>query len=100
MLIIGLIVTNSAHRSANFKTIIKMEKYELKEYQRLSKFQKEVVDALINLGFTYKYLYTYEHNAWGEVKVYKFKRWSDVLIHVHQLGKDQKRFEFQRVLDY
>jgi len=75
-----------------------MEAKELEQYQKLTKFQKDVVDALINLGFKHKYFSTYELLGWGDVRVDKFSRWSDVLKHVHEQGKDQKRFEFQRVL--
>jgi hypothetical protein len=75
-----------------------MKKEELEQYQKLTKFQKEVVDALKNLGFKHKYFSTYELNGWGDVKVCRFNRWSDVLKRVHEQGKDVKRFEFQRVL--
>lgn len=75
-----------------------MEQTELEQYQKLTKFQKDVVDALINLGFKHKYFSTYELGGWGSVQVDKFSRWSDVLKYVHEQGKDQKRFEMQRVL--
>ena len=75
-----------------------MDKTELEQYQKLTKYQKDLVDALINLGFKYKYFSTYELIGWGEIKVDKFNRWSDVLKHVHEQGKDQKRFEFMKVL--
>lgn len=75
-----------------------MEKEELEQYQKLTKFQKDVVDALIVLGFKHKYFSTYELIGWGDIRVEDFKFWSDVLKYVHEQGKDQKRFEFQRVL--
>ncbi len=75
-----------------------MEAEELEQYQKLTKFQKDVVDALINLGFKHKYFSTYELPSWGDIRVDKFSRLSDVLKYVHEQGKDQKRFEFQRVL--
>lgn len=75
-----------------------MENKELEQYQKLTKFQKDVVDALKNLGFTHKYFSTYELIGWGEIKVDKFNRWSDILRLVHEQGKDQKRYEFQKVL--
>lgn len=75
-----------------------MEANELEQYQKLTKFQKELVDALINLGFKHKYFSTYELLNWGEINVSKFHRWSDVLKFVHQQGKDQKVYEFQRLL--
>ena len=75
-----------------------MEKEELEQYQKLTKFQKDVADALINLGFKHKYFSIYELPDWGDIRVDRFSRWSDVLKKVHEQGKDQKRFEFQRVL--
>ena len=76
----------------------KMTELELEDYQKLNKFEKEIVDALMALGFTHKYLNTWTLIGWGDVRVCQFSRWSDVLKHVHEQGKDQKRFEFQRVL--
>jgi hypothetical protein len=76
----------------------KLTQKELEQYQKLTKFQKDVVNALVNLGFKHKYFSTYELAGWGDIKVDKFSRWSDVLKYVHEQGKDQKRFEFQRVL--
>lgn len=75
-----------------------MEEKELEQYQKLTKFQKDVVDALINLGFKHKYFSTYQLYGWGDINVGRFSNWSDVLKYVHEQGKDQKRFEFQRVL--
>lgn len=71
---------------------------ELIQYQKLTKFQKDVVDTLINLGFKHKYFSTYELIGWGDIQVDRFSRWSDVLKKVHEQGKDQKKFEFQRAL--
>jgi hypothetical protein len=75
-----------------------MEAEELEQYQKLTKFQKDVVDALINLGFKHKYFSIYELSGWGEIKVDKFSRWSDVLKKVHEQGKEQKMFAIQREL--
>ena len=75
-----------------------MKDDELKYYQKLSKFQKEVVDALLNLGFKHEYFSVYNLDGWGKIDVDDFNRWSDLLRYVHKQGKDQKRFEFQRVL--
>jgi len=75
-----------------------MEKYELEQDQKLTKFQKEVVDALVNLGFKHKYFWTYELIGWGDIEVNSFNSWSDVLKAIHEDGKDQKRFEIQRVI--
>lgn len=71
-----------------------MKENELKNYQKLTKFQKEVVDALLNIGFTYKYQQTWEMYGFGEINVSKFNCWGDLLKKVHQLGKDEKRYEF------
>lgn len=71
---------------------------ELEQYRKLTKFQKDVVDSLIELGFTHKYFSTYELIGWGEIRVDRFKKWSEVLKYVHEQGKDQKRFEFHKVL--
>lgn len=71
---------------------------EIEQYQKLTKFQKDVVDALKNLGFEHKYFSTYELKGWGSITVDKFNQWSDVLKYVHEQGKDQKRFEMCRVL--
>ena len=75
-----------------------METKRLEQYQKLTRFQKDLISALIELGFKYKYFTTYELIGWGDIDVDNFKRWPDVLKYVHQQGKDQKRFEFQRVL--
>lgn len=71
---------------------------EIEIYQDLSKFQKEVVDTLKEIGFKHKYFSTYEKADWGDIKVDKFKKWSDILKYVHNQGKDQKRHEFRCVL--
>jgi hypothetical protein len=71
---------------------------ELIQYQKLTKFQKDVVDTLINLGFKHKYFSTYELLGWGDIQVDRYDRWSDVLLRVHEQGKDQKKFEIQRAL--
>ena len=75
-----------------------METGDLEQYQKLTKFQKDVVEVLINLGFKHKYFSTYELIGWGDICVAHFHRWSDVLKHVHEQGKDQKCSEIQRVL--
>ena len=83
----------------NFKKSNEMEiTEEIEQYQKLTKFQKDIVDALKDLGFEHKYFSTYELVGWGSIKVDKFSRWSDVLKYVHEQGKDQKRFEMCRVL--
>lgn len=75
-----------------------MKKEEKDFYQKLSKIQKEFVDALKKLGFTHKYFTTYELPDWGQINVSTFNNWSELLKVVHEQGKDQKRFEIQRVL--
>lgn len=75
-----------------------MEGEELERYQQLPTLQKDIVDALKQLGFRWKYFTTYELIGWGTINVSKVERWSELLREVHEQGKDQKRFEFQRVL--
>ena len=75
-----------------------MKQEELEQYQKLTKFQKDVVDALIDLGFKHKYFSTYGLGGWGDIRVNRFNSWSDVLRYVHEQGKDQKRFEFLNLL--
>lgn len=75
-----------------------MENDEISCYQELSKIQKDFADALLVLGFKWKYFNQYEKIGWGVINVVKFNRWSDLLQLVHDQGKDQKRFEIQRVL--
>lgn len=70
-----------------------MEEQELFQYRQMSVFQKNIVDALVNIGFTYKYGTTYELVGWGDIKVSDFNRLSDLLKKVYEQGKDQKRFE-------
>lgn len=76
----------------------RMKGEELEFYRNLPKFQKDLVDVLIALGFKHMYFNTYNLEGWGEINVKQFSHWSDVLIHVHQQGKDQKRFEILRAL--
>ena len=75
-----------------------MNNSEIEEYQKLTTFQKNLVDSLKNIGFKHKYFSTYEMANWGEINVSKFSNLADVLKLVHEQGKDQKRFEFQRIL--
>jgi len=75
-----------------------MEKEELEEYEKLTKFQKEVVTTLISIGFKHRYFSTYELDKWGDIRVDKYNSWADVLKLVYKLGKDEKRFEFLNVL--
>ncbi|WP_028890857.1 hypothetical protein [Tenacibaculum sp. 47A_GOM-205m] len=75
-----------------------MTKEELSNYQKLTVFQKNIVDSLKNLGFEHRYFSTYELDGWGKIKVDKYSRWSDVLKDVFQKGKDAQRFEIQRAL--
>jgi hypothetical protein len=91
-------VLRRCSRKGTRQIIIPMKTETTEEYQKLTPFQKDVVDALINLGFEHKYFSIWELKGWGSVNVSKFSRWSDVLKYVHEQGKDQKRFEFQRVL--
>lgn len=87
-----------SHETKSKNEIMESDSQELIQYQKLTKFQKDVVDTLINLGFKHKYFSTYELIGWGDIQVDKFSRWSDVLKKVHEQGKDQKKFEIQRAL--
>lgn len=78
-----------------------MKEEELRQYQKLTAFQKTVVDAIKELGFEHMYFDKYGVNndsGWGEIKVTYFKCWSDVLKAFQDLGKNQKQSEFQKVL--
>jgi hypothetical protein len=75
-----------------------MNEDELALYQKLTIFQKNLVDALINLGFKHKYFSTYELIGWSDINVSNFHRWSDVIKHIHEAGKNQKINEIQRVM--
>ena len=70
-----------------------------KEYNKeLTKPQKGYVKALKELGFKWKYFNTYELMGWGEMNVAGIVSLPHLLRLVHEQGKDQKRYEFQRVL--
>ena len=80
----------------NTKT--KMIESELEGYQKLTKLQKEFVDALVILGFTHKYFSTWELLGWGDINVSRVRTLSELLKLVHAQGKNQTRYEFQRIL--
>ena len=75
-----------------------MSEKEKELYQSLSKTQKDFVDALKNIGFSYLYRSMYEMTGWGKINVLKHEKLESLLKCVHEQGKDQKRFEFQKVL--
>ena len=76
-----------------------METRELEEYQKLNKFQKDIVDALIDLGFTHNnYTNTYSLERWGAINVARFQSLSHLLQVMYMNGKDEKMREFREVL--
>lgn len=75
-----------------------MKTNELEQYQKLTKFQKDVVDALIILGFKHKYSSIYESIKYGEIQVDHFYLWSEVLNYVFEQGKHIKCREMQKVI--
>ena len=73
-------------------------KGETEYYQELTILQKNVVDALSNMGFKYLYFTIYESPEFGHVDVCKFDRMSDVMRKFHELGRENKRCEIINVL--
>lgn len=62
-----------------------MKEDELAVYERLTKFQKDLVDALKELGFKYNYFTIYECIGWGVIiDVSKFHNWSKVIVHLQR----------------
>lgn len=75
-----------------------MNKDELKEYQNLSKFQKELLSALKEMGFKHKRFTTYEKSCFGSIKVGSIRNIEELFKKVYQKGKDDKRHEFLNAL--
>lgn len=77
-----------------------MSEEERKQYQSLTKFQKDIVDSLKAMGFTHKHFTTYEisDRTIGSMDVSKFTRLSDLILYVHEDGKNKKMFEIQNAL--
>lgn len=71
---------------------------EIQQYQKLTKQQKDFVDALRALDFKWKYFSTWENLEYGTIDVSRINRLSELLKIMFNNGLDQKRFEFQRVL--
>jgi len=71
---------------------------EIKSYQKLTKAQKNYVDALKELGFKWKYFSIWENLEYGTIDVSNVSKLSSLLNIMFNNGLDQKRFEFQRVL--
>ena len=70
---------------------------ELLEYQKLTKFQKDLVDSLKAIGFSWVMFSTYQ-SSYGKIKVKNYTRQSDVYKKLFELGKLQKTFEIQTAL--
>lgn len=68
------------------------------KYQELSRGRKDYVDALKNIGFSWKYHHVYEKLGCGVIDVSRIGSWSELLSLMFQLGKDQKRFEILQTL--
>lgn len=68
-----------------------MEGKELREYQDMSVTHKNMVDALINLGFVYdSFKSGYIKPSWGLIKVQDYSRWSDLLAMAFIMGEKNK----------
>lgn len=71
---------------------------ELEQYQKLTKFQKEVVDALKLLGYKHKRFGIYEKLEHLDIDVSRIKRLSHLIETVYNNGKVNKLWEVQRIL--
>jgi len=75
-----------------------MENTELERYQKLNKFQKEVVDALKLLGYKHKDFGRYEKLEHLDIDVSRIKSLSHLIETVYNSGKINKLWEVQRIL--
>lgn len=75
-----------------------MKGKQLRYYQESTKLQKDIIDALINMGFKYKYFDTYEKTGFSKINVSKISKLEDLISLIHEDGKNQKRFEIQKVI--
>jgi len=71
---------------------------ELKHYQKLTKFQKEIVDAIEKNGYKHKYFNTYFKIGCLDLDVSKINNLSELLITIHSHGKTHKLWEIQNLL--
>ena len=75
---------------------------ELYFLNQMTDFQREVVSALKEMGYEWKYFtdYTYISDNGGLIKinVADIKKVKDLIAIFYNEGLDQKRFEIQRVL--
>ena len=75
---------------------------ELCFLNQMTDFQREVVSALKEMGYKWKYFtdYTYISDKGGSIKinVADIKTVKDLITIFYNEGLDQKRFEIQRVL--
>lgn len=77
-----------------------MNKTEQDYYQELAPIQKDMVDALKQLGFVWTRFTNYKADGFYEVNVRNFKEWSSLLKHMHNDGRNQKAFEIQKALGF
>jgi hypothetical protein len=77
--------------------IIEENSEEHNFYMKLTSQQKDIVDALKNAGFKYKYFSHYECEG-GSIDVNKIKRLSELIEKIYELGKNHKLWQIQRVL--
>lgn len=74
------------------------QKMEDELYQELTKFQKDLVDSIKNVGFTWKYGGHYLNSESVDIDVKRFSRWSEVLLHFYKEGKWVKTNQIKNVL--
>lgn len=75
-------------------------KNEDEVYRDLTKFQKDLVDSIKNIGFTWRqYGYKYANDESVEIIVNQFHRWSDVLNYFFMEGKRAKTKDIKNMLE-
>ena len=68
-----------------------MKVEELRAYQDSSVMHKNMIDALINLGFEYDLFKDgYQKPGWGLIRVKDYSRWSDLLAVAFHRGEKNK----------
>lgn len=75
------------------------EEKEVEQYRLLTVHQKNIVDALKNMGFQWKYFHTYQNIGFSDINVSNFSNLSSVLKWFHEDGKLQKAYELQRCIN-
>jgi len=71
---------------------------ESENYQRLSDFQKSVVDALKNMEYTHKYNQSWEKQT-IVVNVSQIKNMEGLMKEFYKHGQQQKVWEIKRILE-